>query len=92
MKSGVIGGNVLEDESPDRDQQPWKFRVADNAEPSPDEKASQIINKVPSSSLWTKTGGILLGTGLTAAAVSNELYVRIECEVRKECESGAESR
>ncbi|ORX35353.1 hypothetical protein BD324DRAFT_92456 [Kockovaella imperatae] len=42
---------------------------------SPDEKAASIINSVPSSSLWTKTGGIILGTGVTAAAVSSELYV-----------------
>lgn len=46
---------------------------------SPDDKAAAIINKVPSSSLWTKTGGIILGTGLTAAAISSELYVSHEC-------------
>jgi len=42
---------------------------------SPDEKAASVINSVPSSSLWTKTGGVILGTGVTAAAVSQELYV-----------------
>ncbi|TYJ59205.1 hypothetical protein B9479_000194 [Cryptococcus floricola] len=47
-------------------------------QPTPDEKASEIINAVPSSSLFTKTGGVLLGTGLTAAAVSSELYVANE--------------
>lgn len=45
-------------------------------EPTPDEKASSIINSVPTSSLWTKTGGVVLGTAVTAAAVSTELYVR----------------
>ena len=41
----------------------------------PAERASNIINSVPSSNLITKTGTILLGTGLTAAAISQELYV-----------------
>ena len=45
---------------------------------TPDEKAASIINSVPSSSLWTKTGGVILGTGLTAAAVSSEIYVCLE--------------
>ncbi|WVN85730.1 uncharacterized protein L203_100881 [Cryptococcus depauperatus CBS 7841] len=49
-----------------------------STQPTPDEKAAQIINSVPSTSLFTKTGGILLGTGLTAAAVSSELYVANE--------------
>ncbi|AAW42110.1 hypothetical protein CNBC6270 [Cryptococcus deneoformans B-3501A] len=47
-------------------------------QPTPDEKAASIINSVPSSSLFTKTGGVILGTGLTAAAVSSELYVANE--------------
>jgi len=47
-------------------------------QPSPDEKASSIINAVPSTSLFTKTGGVILGTGLTAAAISSELYVANE--------------
>ncbi|WVQ79138.1 hypothetical protein IAT38_001233 [Cryptococcus sp. DSM 104549] len=47
-------------------------------QPTPDEKAASIINAVPSTSLFTKTGGVLLGTGLTAAAVSTELYVANE--------------
>jgi len=50
-------------------------RLLTFTEPTPDEKAAEIINKVPSSSLWTKTGGIILGTGVAAAAVSSELYV-----------------
>ncbi|KAK0233763.1 ATP synthase [Armillaria fumosa] len=42
----------------------------------PDAKASEIINKLPSSpGLLTKTGTAILGTGLTAAAISQELYV-----------------
>ena len=44
--------------------------------PPPQEKAAEIINKLPSSpSLITKTGTALLGTGLAAAAISQELYV-----------------
>ncbi|KAL7424580.1 atp4 subunit B of the stator stalk of mitochondrial F1F0 ATP synthase [Cryptotrichosporon argae] len=48
------------------------------SQPSPDDKAAEIINSVPSSSLFSKTGGIILGTGITAAAVSSELYVANE--------------
>lgn len=44
----------------------------------PAERASAIINSVPSSSLLSKTGTIVLGTGLTAAAISQELYVMNE--------------
>ena len=44
----------------------------------PSERASAIINSVPSSSLLSKTGTIVLGTGLTAAAISQELYVMNE--------------
>jgi F-type H+-transporting ATPase subunit b len=46
------------------------------SKPDPAERASEIINSAPSSSgLVTKTGSVLLGTGLTAAAISQELYV-----------------
>lgn len=46
------------------------------APPPPEQRASEIINKLPSSpNLITKTGTALLGTGLTAAAISQELYV-----------------
>jgi len=42
----------------------------------PAEKAAEIINSMPSSSnLITKTGSVVLGTGLLAAAISQELYV-----------------
>ncbi|THU94896.1 ATP4, subunit B of the stator stalk of mitochondrial F1F0 ATP synthase [Dendrothele bispora CBS 962.96] len=44
--------------------------------PPPSERASEIINKLPSSpNLITKTGTAILGTGLAAAAISQELYV-----------------
>ena len=49
--------------------------MATNPTP-PSERASEIIEKLPSSpSLITKTGTALLGTGLMAAAISQELYV-----------------
>lgn len=44
--------------------------------PPPAERASEIIDKLPSSpSLITKTGTALLGTGVVATAISQELYV-----------------
>jgi len=42
----------------------------------PSEKASQIIDNMPSSpGLVTKTGSVILGSGLLATAISQELYV-----------------
>ncbi|KAG9001134.1 atp4 subunit B of the stator stalk of mitochondrial F1F0 ATP synthase [Tulasnella sp. 427] len=41
----------------------------------PAERASAIIDAVPGNSLVSKTGAIVLGTGLTAAAISSEIYV-----------------
>ncbi|KZT56850.1 ATP synthase [Calocera cornea HHB12733] len=41
----------------------------------PAERASAIIDALPGNSLVTKTGTVILGTGLTAAAISQELYV-----------------
>ena len=42
----------------------------------PAEKASNIISSMPSSpNLITKTGSVVLGTGLLATAISQELYV-----------------
>ncbi|KAI0047145.1 hypothetical protein FA95DRAFT_1606325 [Auriscalpium vulgare] len=42
----------------------------------PSERASELIEKLPSSpSLITKTGTAILGSGLIAAAISQELYV-----------------
>jgi len=49
--------------------------MATNSVP-PSKRAEEIIEKLPSSpSLITKTGTALLGTGLIAAAISQELYV-----------------
>ncbi|KAJ3983263.1 ATP4, subunit B of the stator stalk of mitochondrial F1F0 ATP synthase [Lentinula detonsa] len=51
-------------------------RSMSTSNPPPSERASEIINKLPSSpNLITKTGTALLGTGLAAAAISQELYV-----------------
>ena len=42
----------------------------------PSKRAEEIIEKLPSSpSLITKTGTALLGTGLIATAISQEIYV-----------------
>ncbi|KAH9479283.1 ATP synthase subunit 4, mitochondrial [Psilocybe cubensis] len=44
--------------------------------PPPSERASELIEKLPSSpNLITKTGTALLGVGAAAAAISSELYV-----------------
>jgi F-type H+-transporting ATPase subunit b len=49
--------------------------MATNSVP-PSKRAEEIIEKLPSSpNLITKTGTALLGTGLIAAAISQELYV-----------------
>ena len=50
-----------------------------SSQPPPAEKASEIINNLPSSpNLVTKTGTVILGTGLVATAISQELYVMNE--------------
>jgi Mitochondrial ATP synthase B chain precursor (ATP-synt_B) len=50
-----------------------------SSQPLPSEKASEIINNLPSSpNLVTKTGTVILGTGLLATAISQELYVMNE--------------
>ncbi|KAF7289436.1 hypothetical protein HMN09_01337400 [Mycena chlorophos] len=42
----------------------------------PEQRASEIINKLPESpNLITKAGTAILGTGVVAAAISSELYV-----------------
>lgn len=47
-----------------------------SSQPPPAEKASEIINNLPSSpNLITKTGTVILGSGLVATAISQELYV-----------------
>jgi hypothetical protein len=44
--------------------------------PPPAERATEIIDKLPSHpSLVTKTGTAILGSGLLATAISQELYV-----------------
>ena len=44
--------------------------------PAPAERASELINKMPSSpNVITKTGAVVLSTGLLATAISQELYV-----------------
>lgn len=51
--------------------------MASSSDPlPPSERASQILNKLPSSpNLITKGGTAILGTGLIATAISQELYV-----------------
>ncbi|KAG6334900.1 hypothetical protein ID866_4194 [Astraeus odoratus] len=51
-------------------------RAMSTSNPPPSERASEIINTLPSSpNLITKTGTAVLGTGLLATAISQELYV-----------------
>jgi Mitochondrial ATP synthase B chain precursor (ATP-synt_B) len=55
-------------------------RMASSSSPSnpppPAERAAEIIDKLPSHpSLITKTGTAILGSGLLATAISQELYV-----------------
>lgn len=50
--------------------------MASGSNPPPEQKAAEIINKLPSSpNLLTKTGTVVLGTGVLATAISQELYV-----------------
>ena len=51
--------------------------MASSSQPTPpEERAAEIVNKLPSSpNLITKTGTAILGTGLVATAISQELYV-----------------
>src|SRR5258708_23057513 len=44
--------------------------------PPPEQRAAEIVDKLPSHpSLVTKTGAAILGSGLLATAISQELYV-----------------
>ncbi|KAK7040886.1 atp4 subunit B of the stator stalk of mitochondrial F1F0 ATP synthase [Paramarasmius palmivorus] len=53
--------------------------MASSSNPPPEQRAQEIVDKLPSSpNLITKTGTALLGTGLAAAAISQELYVMNE--------------
>ncbi|KAG5644516.1 hypothetical protein DXG03_008258 [Asterophora parasitica] len=50
--------------------------LATSSNPPPEQRASELIEKLPSSpGLLTKTGSAILGTGLAATAISQELYV-----------------
>lgn len=50
--------------------------MSSSSNPPPSERASEIINKLPSSpGLVSKTGTAILGSGLLATAISQELYV-----------------
>lgn len=46
--------------------------------PSPEAKASSVIDSLPGNSLVSKAGTVLLGTGVSAVAISQELYVANE--------------
>ncbi|SPC61949.1 probable H+-transporting two-sector ATPase chain b precursor, mitochondrial [Ustilago sp. UG-2017b] len=46
--------------------------------PSPEARASSILDALPGNSLFSKTGWVTLGTGLTAVAISKEIYVANE--------------
>ncbi|KAI0091432.1 ATP synthase [Irpex rosettiformis] len=53
--------------------------MSSSSAPPPEQRASELINKLPSSpSLVTKTGSAILGSGLIATAISQELYVMNE--------------
>ncbi|KAH9893593.1 ATP synthase [Cubamyces lactineus] len=50
--------------------------ASSSSKPPPEQRAAEIINNLPSSpNLVTKTGSVILGTGLLATAISQELYV-----------------
>lgn len=51
---------------------------SDKPSPSPSAKASSILDALPGNSLISKTGWVTLGTGLSAMAISKELYVANE--------------
>ena len=50
-------------------------QYSDASRPPPEQRATQIIESVPGNSLVGKTGAVVLGTAVTAAAISQELYV-----------------
>ena len=53
--------------------------MSSSSAPPPEQRASELINKLPSSpNLITKTGSAILGSGLIATAISQELYVMNE--------------
>jgi len=51
-------------------------RAMSTSQPPPNERAAELINKLPSQpGLISKTGTAILGSGVIAAAISQELYV-----------------
>ncbi|KAG8697240.1 atp4 subunit B of the stator stalk of mitochondrial F1F0 ATP synthase [Ceratobasidium sp. 395] len=48
--------------------------LADARQP-PEQRANALIDALPGNSLLTKTGSVVLGTSVAAAAISQELYV-----------------
>lgn len=54
-----------------------RFNSSSN-KPTPEAKASSLIDSLPGNSLVSKTGWVTLGTGLGAVAISQELYVANE--------------
>jgi len=47
-----------------------------SSQPNPADRANELVEKLPSSpGIVTKTGTALAGVGLSAAAISQELYV-----------------
>lgn len=54
-----------------------RFNSTSN-KPTPENKASSFIDSLPGNSLVSKTGWVTLGTGLSAIAISKELYVANE--------------
>ncbi|QRW16758.1 F-type H+-transporting ATPase subunit b [Rhizoctonia solani] len=50
-------------------------QYSDASRPPPEQRANAIIESLPGNSLISKTGTVVLGTGVAAAAISQELYV-----------------
>ncbi|KIY44951.1 ATP4, subunit B of the stator stalk of mitochondrial F1F0 ATP synthase [Fistulina hepatica ATCC 64428] len=56
--------------------QQFSARPMSTSKPPPEQRASELIEKLPSRpGILSKTGTAVLGLGLTAAAISQELYV-----------------
>ncbi|KAF8596881.1 hypothetical protein BDV93DRAFT_610667 [Ceratobasidium sp. AG-I] len=50
-------------------------RQLSDARPPPEQRANALIDALPGNSLVSKTGSVVLGTGIAAAAISQEIYV-----------------
>lgn len=55
-----------------------KPRTSFTSEPSPETRASALLDLLPGNSLVSKTSWVTIGTGLSALAISKELYVANE--------------